>query len=57
MHCAVHRHGGWWYNMCTYSNLNGHYDKDNDIKGVFWRGHFCPHTHSLPFDEMKLRQK
>ena len=25
MHCAVHRHGGWWYKSCVFANLNGKY--------------------------------
>jgi len=57
--CAITEgKGGWWYNSCVYSNLNGRYffygDKklspDNIVDGIYWAGN------QLKFVEMKLRR-
>ncbi|XP_056023159.1 ryncolin-2-like [Ostrea edulis] len=37
--CAIINHtGGWWYNDCAYSDLNGVYQPSNkkNIAGLFW---------------------
>ena len=51
--------GGWWYNKCYQSNLNGIYHQSNDTDGkktgIFWKewkGDF----YSLKRTEMKIRR-
>ena len=51
--CAEDCTGGWWYNACTYSNLNGRYfntatSNGQGIVWLHWKGHY-----SLKFTEMK----
>ena len=54
--CAVRFTGAWWYDDCTYSNLNGKYlgNVKGNWKGVDW-WYFKRHRLSLKFTEMKLR--
>jgi hypothetical protein len=52
--CANKHSGGWWYNKCIESNLNGKYNSTKNQQGVTWeqfKGRFTP----LKFTEMKIR--
>ena len=49
-----HRQGAWWYNSCTYSNLNGLYRSGlSSVKGVVW--YTFRSNIALKFAQMKLR--
>ena len=56
--CAQFYNGGWWFNNCFSSHLNGlyhhnpHLHSDNGIIWYQWRGWF----YSLKFTEMKTRR-
>jgi hypothetical protein len=53
--CAVDCHGAWWYNTCTYSNLNGLYlSVQETARNVVWY-HMKGRYDSLKFAQMKLR--
>ena len=57
--CAQQWKGGWWYNYCMVSQLNGIYHHDTtprDYEAVLW-GTFTTSYHSLKFAEMKLRAR
>ena len=52
--CAELFYGGWWYNACLVSNLNGLYNCTTHSEGDVWfpwRGWYDP----LKSTEMKLR--
>ncbi|XP_068753339.1 uncharacterized protein [Montipora capricornis] len=52
--CAVRYTGGWWYNNCHQSNLNGRYvGEKRDRKGTLWVQ--FRDILSLKFTEMKVR--
>ena len=56
LHCAQDRVGAWWYNDCSYSNLNGYYYSGTNPppwKGVGWY-HWKGNTYSLKVTEMKV---
>ncbi|RXN12609.1 angiopoietin-related 7-like protein [Labeo rohita] len=56
--CAELRHGGYWYNCCTDSNLNGvfyrHGLHTKNTDGISWYGWHGP-NYSLKRVEMKIR--
>ena len=57
VNCAQHWKGGWWFNNCMWSQLNGIYHHDTTPRGgeaVYWET-FTTSTCSLKFAEMKLR--
>ena len=57
--CAVCSKGGWWYNVCHGSNLNGLYystgnytsTRSDGVTWWRWKGRW----YSLRFTEMKIR--
>ena len=56
--CARVCPGGWWYNMCIASNLNGLYLDGGVTKlpamGIDWY-YWKKHYYSLKFTEMKIK--
>jgi len=34
--CAGRHHGGWWYNQCLKSNLNGKYMNGSSWSSIIW---------------------
>ena len=57
--CAQVWKGGWWYNACMCSQLNGIYHHDTTPRSheaVYWET-FIGYSRSLKFAEMKLRAK
>ena len=57
--CAQTSKGGWWYNSCMHSQLNGIYQHDTAPSGweaVLWNT-FTGSRRSLKFAEMKLRAR
>ncbi|XP_028308672.1 angiopoietin-related protein 7 [Gouania willdenowi] len=57
-HCAALRKGGYWYNCCTDSNLNGVFyrygEHTKNTDGITWYGWHGP-NYSLKKVEMKVR--
>ncbi|XP_017130431.1 fibrinogen-like protein 1 [Drosophila elegans] len=62
--CAANEYGGWWYNDCGTSSLNGKYYKDGQlpdgqlINGINWGiWHDYDWKQSLTYVEMMIRPK
>ena len=55
--CAVSHRGGWWYNNCHVSNLNGLYlSGASDDRGMRWSTlNTAVGSYSMKWTEMKLR--
>jgi hypothetical protein len=54
--CPMHRHGGWWYNYCSYANLNGKYQPGVSNKmSVSWKS-FRGVFFSLKRAQMMMRK-
>ena len=49
--------GGWWFEECCHSNLNGVYKElqDGERDGVFWY-HWKNNYYSLKSVQMKMRR-
>ncbi|KAL9989438.1 hypothetical protein ACROYT_G003987 [Oculina patagonica] len=55
--CALSYKGGWWYNSCHSSNLNGLYlNGKDDTRGMRWY-HWKNNDESVKRSEMKIRPK
>ena len=56
--CAASYKGGWWYNACYTSNLNGYYSKTKRVGDPYvnWSGWKNSHE-ALKFTEMKLKRQ
>ena len=58
--CAQNARGGWWFNRCYRSHLNGPYipgcNTDNNWFGIIWYN-WKGEKYSLTFTEMKVRRK
>jgi len=55
--CALSYKGGWWYNNCHQSNLNGLYLHGKiDSRGMCWY-HWKNNYYSVKRSEMKIRPK
>lgn len=54
--CAWWCKGGWWYNKCTYANLNGVHDR-NAFYGIFWYNAITHNFDYITDVEMKIRPK
>ena len=57
--CAQDWKGGWWYNSCMHSQLNGIYHHNTTPRGgeaVFWFT-FLGYPRSLKFAEIKLEAR
>ncbi|XP_078321189.1 ficolin-1-like [Crassostrea virginica] len=53
--CASLRKGGWWYNECHKSNLNGQYANNRWSDGINWFA-WMGFEYSLPEVRMMLRK-
>ncbi|XP_054714480.1 techylectin-5B-like [Uloborus diversus] len=56
-HCAKDHTGGWWYNQCDASNLNGQYLRglnQNEYQGIYWYEWQGP-SYSLMTSRMMIR--
>ncbi|XP_071835967.1 fibrinogen-like protein A isoform X3 [Apostichopus japonicus] len=53
--CASYDHGGWWFNACYYSNLNGlYFDSHDSHKTIYWYS-LPGGNYNIKYTEMKLR--
>ena len=54
--CPMERHGGWWYNSCSDTNLNGKYQPGvSNRYSVTWST-FRANVYSLKRAQMMMRK-
>ncbi|XP_076109033.1 microfibril-associated glycoprotein 4-like [Mytilus galloprovincialis] len=55
--CGIYKQGGWWYNTCAQSNLNGVYMEGGKIShsGMHW-SHWKNKQYSLKSSSMMIRR-
>ncbi|KAL3885207.1 hypothetical protein ACJMK2_025295 [Sinanodonta woodiana] len=54
--CVSYCKGGWWYDSCHHSNLNGIYGSTKDSEGICWNT-YTGHHISMTYADMKIRRK
>ncbi|BFZ04246.1 hypothetical protein BsWGS_07285 [Bradybaena similaris] len=54
-HCAIQDNGGWWYDNCAFTNLNGQWGQSGE-SGVSWFELPDGRIHSLTKTEMKFKK-
>ena len=54
--CAIYAHGGWWFNGCSHSNLNGIYQANGSGEKYITWYNWKTKRESLSFSEMKIRK-
>ena len=55
--CATAYHGGWWYNSCHYSNLNGMHAGKHILSPKYDTWYKFDDYYSLASDQMKVRRQ
>ncbi|KAH9490864.1 hypothetical protein Btru_033684 [Bulinus truncatus] len=55
INCAQRYSGGWWYNRCHESNLNGQWGSKSYGVGMNWY-HLTTHYDTVSYSEMKFRE-
>lgn len=53
--CAVDYHGGWWYNLCHYVNLNGMWGVRGPTGLQWWNANQGTSPLYVTYSEMKVR--
>ena len=55
--CAINREGAWWYDSCTWANLNGKYATGATAANEMSWYHLSNNWGRVTFSEMKIKYK